>query len=154
MAKVKEATETKEAAEAALAIVLARVKDVQARVAALDKKLSDAVTEKENVEAQAARCLDKLSIAERLVNGLADEYKRWTATVGDLKDLGLKLIGNCLLASAFVGYISPFSAKLRKELWAEQWSNDIKERGIPVQAEIDPLKVLATDADVANWQNE
>merc|ERR1719453_3055705 len=64
MAKVKEATETKEAAEKALAIVLARVKDVQERVAALDRKLSDAVTEKENVEAQAARCLEKLSIAE------------------------------------------------------------------------------------------
>eukprot|EP00746_Dinoflagellata_sp_MGD_P094656 gnl/MRDRNA2_/MRDRNA2_37720_c0_seq1.p1 gnl/MRDRNA2_/MRDRNA2_37720_c0~~gnl/MRDRNA2_/MRDRNA2_37720_c0_seq1.p1 ORF type:complete len:2173 (+),score=502.56 gnl/MRDRNA2_/MRDRNA2_37720_c0_seq1:470-6520(+) len=154
MAKVKEATETKEAAEAALAIVLARVKDVQERVAALDKKLSDAVTEKENVELQAAKCLEKLSIAERLVNGLADEYKRWTGTVGDLKDLGLKLIGNCLLSSAFVGYISPFSAKLRKELWADAWSADIKERGIPVTPDIDPLKVLATDADVAGWQNE
>merc|ERR1719262_1016407 len=111
MAQVKEATETKEAAEAALAIVLARVKEVQEKVASLNKTLSDAVTEKENVEAQVAKCLDKLSIAERLVNGLADEYKRWTGTVADLKDLGLKLIGNCLLASSFVGYISPFSSK-------------------------------------------
>merc|ERR1719316_1820584 len=43
MAQVKEATETKEAAEAALAIVLARVKDVEERVAGLEKTLKDAV---------------------------------------------------------------------------------------------------------------
>jgi dynein heavy chain, axonemal len=51
------------------------------------------------------------------VNGLADEYKRWTETVAGLKQLGLLLIGDILLASEFVGYISPFNSKFRLELW-------------------------------------
>jgi dynein heavy chain, axonemal len=93
-------------------------------------------------------------LAERLVNGLADEYKRWTETVKEYKDLLIKLIGNCLLASAFVGYISPFSMGIRLQLWKDAWSTDIIERAIPFTDKIDPLKVLATDADIASWQNE
>merc|ERR1719321_2023239 len=58
MAKVKEATETKEAAEAALAIVLARVKEVEDKVAGLERTLKEAVDEKEAVETQAAKCIE------------------------------------------------------------------------------------------------
>eukprot|EP00927_Polykrikos_kofoidii_P041032 TRINITY_DN34968_c0_g2_i1.p1 TRINITY_DN34968_c0_g2~~TRINITY_DN34968_c0_g2_i1.p1 ORF type:complete len:3218 (+),score=730.51 TRINITY_DN34968_c0_g2_i1:1253-9655(+) len=154
MEKVAEATATKEAAEAKLEIVIAQVKKIEAQCKELDDKLNFAVNEKEAVEKQAAACLEKLELAQRLVNGLADEYKRWTTTVAELKDLGNKLIGNCLLASAFVGYISPFSMKLRKELWKENWSKVILDAAIPITEGIDPLKVLATEADIANWQNE
>merc|ERR1719235_2548035 len=101
MAKVEQATNDLNQANADLAIVQARVKEVEEQCQALNDKLNGAVAEKEKVEADAAKCLEKLSLAERLVNGLADEYKRWTLTVKDLKDLTVKLVGNCLIASAF-----------------------------------------------------
>jgi hypothetical protein len=37
----------------------------------------DATEEKTRVEAEAKACLDKLSLAERLTNGLASENLRW-----------------------------------------------------------------------------
>jgi dynein heavy chain len=154
MAKVAEATQTKETAEASLAIVKKQVADIEAECAALDEKLNGAVNEKERVEQQAAQCLQKLQLAERLVNGLADEYKRWTESVKEMKELTVKLIGNCLLSSAFVGYISPFNARLRLELWKETWIKDITDKNIPISDKIDPLKVLASEADMAGWQNE
>merc|ERR1740129_395928 len=154
MQKVKEATESKESAEAALAIVKQRVAEIEEECAALEKKLKGAIDEKERTECQAALCLEKLSLAERLVNGLADEYKRWTQTVKELQDLGVKLIGNCLLASAFVGYISPFSSRLRLELWSGGWTKDVEDRKIPITDKIDPLNVLCSAADIAGWQNE
>jgi dynein heavy chain len=154
MAKVEAASQEKAEAEAALAIVKQQVADIEEECAKLDEKLQGAKDLLEATEAQAAKCLSSLSLAERLVNGLADEYKRWTQTVTEFKVLDRKLIGNCLLASAFVGYISPFSAKLRKGLWKDTWSTDIAERKIPLSDGIDPLKVLSSDADVANWQNE
>jgi len=154
MIKVRDSTAQKNEAEAALEIVLARVKEVQDKVAELEATLNKAIADKEAVEVQAAKCLEKLSLAERLVNGLADEYKRWTLTVKDLKDLGIRLIGNCLISSGFVGYISPFNASLRLELWKEHWTNDMTERQIPMTEGIDPLKVLTTEADIAGWQNE
>jgi len=154
MEKVRVATETKEKAEAALAVVLARVKEVEDKVNGLNKQLNDAVAEKEAVETQAALCLEKLALAERLVNGLADEYKRWTDTVKGLKELGQLLIGDCLLASEFVGYISPFSSNFRLELWKNQWIPDIQNRKLPLSKGVDPLKILATDAEMGAWNNE
>lgn len=154
MEKVRVSTETKERAEAALAIVMARVKEVEDQVAALNKQLFDAVSDKEAVEKQAAMCLEKLELAERLVNGLADEYVRWTNTVKDLKILGQLLIGDCLMSSEFVGYISPFSSAFRLQLWKNEWIPDIIERKIPISEGVDPLKVLASDAEMAGWNNE
>merc|ERR1719498_239204 len=114
MAKVEQATKEKDEALTALAEVQRQVAEIEAECAALDEKLTNAKNMLEQTEAEAAKCLDKLSLAERLVNGLADEYKRWTGTVKEYQVLGVKLIGNSLLASAFVGYISPFSSRIRK----------------------------------------
>jgi len=154
MVQVKQSTAAKQEAEAQLAVVLERVAQVKARVADLENTLANAVKEKTAVETQAAKCTEKLSLAERLVVGLADEYTRWTATVKDLRDLGVRLIGDCLLASAFVGYVSPFNAGIRVDLWKRAWITDITERTIPLSPGIDPLKVLATEGDIAAWQNE
>merc|ERR1719375_1794804 len=153
MEEVRVATETKNAAEEALSIVLARVAEVQAKVAQLNKEKDEAVAEKERVEAEAQQCLDNLSLAERLVNGLADEYVRWQGSVKALKLQGTSFIGDCLLASAFVGYISPFNASFRNNLTA-QWLEGIKERTIPHTEGIDPLKVLTDEAAIAQWMNE
>merc|ERR1719460_1757040 len=153
MERVRVATETKETAEAALAIVLARVAEVQAQVAQLNAEKDAAVTEKERVEAEAEACLAKLALAERLVNGLADEYIRWQETVKNLKVMGTSFIGDCLLASSFVGYSSPFNASFRGQL-NTTWIEDIKQRGIPHTEGIDPLKVLADEAAIAEWMNK
>eukprot|EP00439_Symbiodinium_sp_Y106_P047493 s1232_g6.t1 len=154
MEKVKVAQATTDAAKLQLREVEKRVEAVEASCAQLDKQLSDATSERERMERQAESCVQRLSTAERLVSGLADENERWATTVVDLRDLGLRLIGNCMLASAFVGYASPFSARLRQDLWQQAWSQDLKQREIPMTQNIDPLAVLATDADVAGWMNE
>merc|ERR1719161_2923066 len=99
-------------------------------VAKLNAEKDAAVAEKERVEAEAEACLAKLKLAERLVNGLADEYVRWQGSVKNLKLQGTSFIGDCLLAAAFVGYISPFNAMYRNNLTA-QWLEDIKQRAIP-----------------------
>merc|ERR1719311_561322 len=153
MEEVRVATETKEAAESALAIVLEQVATVQAMVARLNEEKDAAVAEKERVEAEAAAGEAKLALANRLVNGLADEYVRWQGTVKDLKVKGTSFIGDCLLASAFVGYISPFNASFRNSLTV-QWLEDIKQRAIPHTEGIDPLKVLTDEAAIAQWMNE
>merc|ERR1719379_1460942 len=153
MEEVRVATETKEAAEEALSIVLARVAEVQAKVAQLNAEKDEAVDLLARVEAEAQQCLDNLSLAERLVNGLADEYVRWQGSVKALKLQGTSFIGDCLLASTFVGYISPFNASFRNNL-TTQWLEDIKQRQIPHTDGIDPLKVLTDEAAIAQWMNE
>lgn len=93
-------------------------------------------------------------MAERLVNGLADENERWGSNVAQFKIDALTITGDTLLASAFVSYIGPFSARIRNQLWQEIWLPDIKTKEIPFTEGVDPLNVLATDADEAHWKND
>lgn len=95
-----------------------------------------------------------MSAAENLVNGLAGENKRWTSNVKFLKENIKSMIGDSLLASAFVSYIGAFSAKLRLELWKTTWLPDIIEKGIPLTEGIEPLKILTTEAIKSKWKNE
>uniref|UniRef100_A0A0G4GMS7 Dynein-1, subspecies f n=1 Tax=Chromera velia CCMP2878 TaxID=1169474 RepID=A0A0G4GMS7_9ALVE len=154
MDRLAEASEEKSTAEAALAIVMAKLKEVQDKVAALQAKMQEAEDEKNRVEAEANACLDMLKLAERLVNGLADENTRWSASVEGLKTSNVTLLGDCLLAAAFVSYIGAFSASFRIQLWQETWLPDIQEKQVPFTAGVDPLNVLANDADIAIWKNE
>jgi len=57
------------------------------------------------------------------------------------------MIGDALVSAAFVSYIGPFNSVFRKQLWAEQWIADSKEKAIPQTEGIDPLFVLANTAD-------
>lgn len=66
----------------------------------------------------------------------------------------MSVIGDALLASEFVSYIGAFSAKLRGDLWKNQWLANIIEMKIPITEGIEPLKVLTTEASMAQWKNE
>lgn len=92
--------------------------------------------------------------AEKLVTGLAGENKRWSENVVFLKQNIKSVIGDVLLASEFVSYIGAFSAKLRQELWRDNWLPNIKDKAIPMTEGIEPLKILSTEAIKARWKNE
>jgi len=154
MDTLKEATESMNSAMAALAIVEARVAEVEARLFALRKTLMEAEEDKAKVEAEANSCLEKLQLAARLTNGLADENKRWGESIEQFRENSKTLVGDVLLASAFVSYIGAFSAKFRQNLWMQKWSPELKIKEIPHSTGVDPLDVLANDSDIAKWKNE
>lgn len=57
-----------------------------------------------------------------------------------------KLVGDTLLAAAFVSYAGPFTIPFRKRLVEEQWGPDLAARGIPLTLGRHPLELLAGDA--------
>lgn len=89
---------------------------------------------------------DSLDLANRLVNGLADENKRWKENVVLFKHNKLTMIGDALVSAAFVSYIGPFNSVYRSYLWKDQWIPDSLEKKIPQTAGVDPLEVLANKA--------
>jgi dynein heavy chain len=64
-----------------LAIVQEKVKVIVDKVNALKLKLDEAEIAKKAVEDEAQALVDMLNLANRLVNGLADENKRWGENV-------------------------------------------------------------------------
>jgi dynein heavy chain, axonemal len=94
---------------------------------------------------------DSLDLANRLVNGLADENARWSKNVIQFKSDKLTMIGDALVSAAFVSYIGPFNSNFRGLLWKDQWIPDMKEKLIPQTEGVDPLMVLANKAAQAHW---
>lgn len=158
---VKPLMESAEAAEklanekqVELQVVLDKVKVLVDKVNALKAQLADAEAKKQAVEDEAEAFKLKLSLASRLVNGLADENVRWTNNVKQFEQEKLTMIGNALLSAAFVSYVGPFNSVFRKNLWADQWLSDIIQRDIPFTDGIDPLEILSTDTDQAVWKTQ
>lgn len=140
--------------QAELAIVVENVRQINEKVAALNEQLNEAVAAKKRVEDEAQGLQDQLGLANRLTGGLADENKRWAENVLTLKEERNTMIGNALLASAFVSYIGPFNYIFRARLWRDEWIPDITQKSIPITEGIDPLEVLANAADQAVWKTE
>jgi dynein heavy chain len=106
------------------------------------------------VEREAAACMDRLKLAERLVNGLASENTRWGAEIQRLQANEMTLIGDVLLASAFVSYIGAFDHKFRNRLWRDTWLADLKARAIPISETVDPLFMLTDDGRTAKMLSD
>ena len=77
MKSLEAAQASKAAAEKQLAAVKKQVAKVEARLNDLNKTFMEATMEKQKVENEAAACLARLDLANRLVGGLSSENKRW-----------------------------------------------------------------------------
>ena len=51
-------------------------------------------------------------------------------------------------------HVGAFGASFRQKLWKDVWLKDLKERGVPFTANVDPLWVLASESKSATWQTE
>ncbi|CAG9462750.1 unnamed protein product [Pedinophyceae sp. YPF-701] len=149
-----EANRKLEAANKKLSGIRAKVKELQDKVAALEEQLMQATEEKNNAVAQAEKTQKKADLADRLINGLAGEKQRWGETVSRFQVQEGRLVGDVLLASAFVAYAGPFSMPFRVALVSEKWTPDLVERKVPMSDGITPMDVLATDTLKAKWSSE
>ena len=134
--------------------IRAKVKDLQDRVALLEDNLFKATEDKNAAVSQAEKTQQKAQLADRLINGLAGENKRWGEAVESFDVQETKLIGDSMMSAAFVVYAGPFSATFRHFLTEEQWVPDLAQRDIPHTEGSHPLGHLADAAIKAAWAND
>ena len=83
-------------------------------LAKLNAEFKEANDAKNEAVGEADKCAKRLNLAQRLVSALGSEKVRWGNSIIQL-DEDLKLIvGDVLLASAFVSYAGPFNKKFRE----------------------------------------
>jgi dynein heavy chain len=131
-----------------------KVRVINEKVADLKQQLADAEAVLAKVEADAQVLMDQLNMANRLVNGLADEKIRWESNVKQFGIEKMTMIGDALVSASFVSYIGPFNSQFRLDLWKDTWLQDISQRGLPITSGIDPINILANPASIAKWQQE
>lgn len=142
-----------DAANSKKAEVDALVAKLNAEVQVLIDKYDEAMRKKKEAEDKANKCEMKLNLASRLLNALGAEKDRWAQSIIDL-DADLQVIvGDVLLASAFVSYVGPFNKQFRDAIMVDSFLPFFNENNIPKSEDPNPLNILIDDATKAGWNN-
>ena len=138
-----------------------KVERITAEVKNLEEKLAIVMEEKRKAEeklnaavTEEQRCLNKLDLARRFINALGDSEGRWKDNIAEFDEQLKIIVGDIVIASAFVSYVGPFP-KLYRERIKLSFSNFIKTNKIPISPKGDnPLNILASDAEKAAWNKQ
>ncbi|XP_069808270.1 dynein axonemal heavy chain 9 isoform X2 [Dendropsophus ebraccatus] len=150
-------------ANADLAAAQEKLSTIKAKIALLNENLAKLTAKFEKATADKLKCQQEadataltISLANRLVGGLASENVRWAEAVRNFKLQESTLCGDVLLITAFVSYLGYFTKKYRQDLMDRTWKPYLQQLKvpIPVTESLDPLTMLTDDADIAAWQNE
>jgi dynein heavy chain len=74
---------------------------------------------------------------------------RWTRDLEDLKNQRIRLLGDCLLGSAFLCYVGAFSWEYRNDMIYTMWQNDILDRKIPISQPFRLEKLLTNEVEIS-----
>ncbi|KAF5283232.1 hypothetical protein FQA39_LY17379 [Lamprigera yunnana] len=121
--------------------------DVDTAVAKLKMRLSTYTKEAAEIEIHLRAAQSTISTAEGLVNKLNDEYERWKSQLKELSDELTLLPNNCLLAAAFITYLSEESEDDRK-LLLNEWLKTMSLNNFTLE------QFLSTKREQLQWQSE
>jgi dynein heavy chain len=153
------------AANEQLAEANSQLQTVRERVAALQERLDILTVEFNEAEASrleaqhvAEKGKMKLELANRLTSALGSEKVRWGEGIERLRIERTLLVGDCLLASAFISYIGPFTKSYREKLMDETLCPLVATppvgAAIPMTEDIETIGLLCTDAEIAEYQTQ
>lgn len=143
--------------------VMKNVAALEEKLATLTQELREADISKKNAEDAVAAGERKLNLAQRLMGALGSENERWADNVIALRKTEKLLMGDVLLASAFISYIGPFTKPFRlhlmdkvfKPFLKKEFSKIAVELGddyeMPMSEDANPIVTLTTPAEVAQW---
>ncbi|KAL3856163.1 hypothetical protein ACJMK2_010948 [Sinanodonta woodiana] len=120
----------------------------------LGQKYEEAMSERQKLQEEAEIMERRLIAADKLISGLGSENVRWGNDLDDLKKKRVKLLGDCLISSAFLSYVGAFSWEFRNDLVYKDWMSDLRQRGVPLS---DPYRVedlLTNDVEISKWTSE
>ncbi|XP_068610643.1 dynein axonemal heavy chain 9 [Brachionichthys hirsutus] len=153
---LKKANAELAAAQEKLAAIKTKIHHLNENLAKLTAKFEKATADKLKCQQEAESTARTISLANRLVGGLASENVRWAEAVENFKRQERTLCGDVLLITAFISYLGYFTKRYRLQLMDNTWRPYLSQLQvpIPVTPDLDPLLMLTDDADVAVWQNE
>lgn len=92
----------------------------------------------------------KIDRGDKLISGLSGEKTRWEATLIELDEQYDFLIGDCILAAAFMSYCGPFPSEYRDSL-ISSWISRVELHKIPFTRGFDFAEFMAGAAQARAW---
>ncbi|XP_032430935.1 dynein axonemal heavy chain 9 [Xiphophorus hellerii] len=144
------------AAQEKLTAIKRKINHLNENLAKLMAKFEKATADKVKCQQEAESTARTISLANRLVGGLAAENVRWAEAIENFRRQERTLCGDVLLITAFISYLGYFTKRYRRHLMENCWRPYLSQLKvpIPVTADLVPLTMLTDDADIAAWQNE
>merc|ERR1719440_1948720 len=136
-AKLQQAMKTLEQKQKQLAAAMAKVKEMNDKVLELREKYDESTAFKEKLKQDSDDLERKLDRASALVGGLEGERVRWEGSIAGLNANIDNLVGDCLLAAAFLSYCGPFDSEYRYELLNNTWLKAVRTLNIPCDPAFD-----------------
>jgi dynein heavy chain len=90
-----------------------------------------------------------MEASSALISGLGGEKERWTEQSKEFRAQIGRLVGDVLLATAFLSYSGPFNQDFRLFL-KQNWSKELKTRKIPFTANLNINDMLTDQTNVRN----
>jgi len=152
--KVKKMEKEKAKSEQDLLIIQDELAFLQSEIASLRKSYSEKNEELKDLEEKAEQMEKHLLAASQLINGLGSERTRWSAKKDQLLETRSKLVGDCLLAAAFLSYTGAFTFEYRNRIIYEDFLRDIAMRDIPHTPDFKVTNLLTNEVETSRWQSE
>lgn len=137
--------------------------ELQEKLDTLNKEYAYANHEKQEALQSVAKGERKLNLAQRLTHALSSENERWELNIKQYTTEKELLVGDVLLAAAFISYAGPFTKPYRDELMYQHFLPFLKkefhaavgENGtFPMSCDCNPIKILTSDAQIAAWNTD
>lgn len=138
-------------AEAQLEAAQLELAAVIKKKAGLDAMYAEKQEVKEKMQAKANQLKRKMDQATKLIDSLADNKVRWTASSQEFASQKIRLAGDVAKASAFVSYCGPFNAEFRTMLSTEYFETDMNQRRIPNTDDLKLTQFLVDEQTVGDW---
>jgi dynein heavy chain len=143
-----------QAAEIELAEIQSKVGHLKEELAIVMKAKKEAEDKLNEAVRKENECKEKLDLAKRFTNALGSSSERWTINIKDYETQLQIIIGDILIAAAFVSYCGPFPEKYRRGIKAS-FFDFVHNNNIPYSPNAkNPLSILTNEAEIARWNNE
>lgn len=123
-----------------------QVGDLEGSINQYKSEYAMAIRDSETIRAERDIVGKKVGRAEALLNSLEQEKGRWQTTSEAFDAQMSTLIGDSLLAGAFLTYAGAFDHRVRKNLMTE-WTESLHSLGIPFRADLEIVPYLSSPSD-------
>ncbi|CAF1493626.1 unnamed protein product [Rotaria magnacalcarata] len=125
--------------------------NIQTNIEKLRLDYESKLKEKDVLQRNADETAMFLDRATKLLDGVAEKRTIWDTTSNELKENLDNLLGNSLLACAFLSYMGPFLSNYRDEIIHQIWEEELTRNDIRFKTDFNFAKFMTTSSVIRQW---
>eukprot|EP00049_Salpingoeca_infusionum_P026814 m.28080 g.28080 ORF g.28080 m.28080 type:complete len:4577 (+) comp9012_c0_seq1:144-13874(+) len=136
--------------QAALQVLVA---ELEATIQQYEAEYAVLISEQEAIKNDLTSVSEKVARSEQLLDNLASEKERWSHGAEDFAEQTATIIGDCFLASAFLGYGGYFDQSYRARLFTE-WTQQLSQSRVVYKPGVEDSmpEYLSSPDDRMRWK--